>query len=55
MPAFDRAGKNIESAETLTLSTTSPLGTRDEIRKLVRMALIPHWRIAKLASEIHQI
>jgi hypothetical protein len=31
MPAFDLATNNIESDETLTLSATNPLGTRDEI------------------------
>ena len=50
MPAFDRAAKNIESAETLTLSTTNPLGTREEIRKPIRMALIPPLENRKVAS-----
>src|ERR1700730_16999203 len=31
MLAFDLATNNIESDETLTLSATNPLGTRDEI------------------------
>jgi hypothetical protein len=31
----------IISSDSMTLSTTNPLGTRDEIRKLDPMALIP--------------
>ena len=41
-PAADLTPKIIESDESLTLSTANPLGTRDEIRSPVRMALIPH-------------
>ena len=53
--ASDRTAKIIESAESLTLSTTNPLGTREEIRKSVRMALIPQLENRKVANEIHRM
>src|SRR5665647_3706404 len=40
-PPADRTVKIKASDESLTLSTANPLGTRDEIRSPVRMALIP--------------
>ena len=52
MPASDRTVKIIESGESLTLSTANPLGARDEIRKPVRMALIPPLENRKVASEL---
>ena len=41
MPLFDLAAKIIESQESLTVSTTKPLGTGDEIQMPVFMALFP--------------
>lgn len=41
---FRSTARTIESAELLTPSNTKPLGTNDEIRKSVRMALILRWR-----------
>jgi len=52
--AADRTAKIIESGESLTLSTTKPLGTSDEIRSPVRMALIPPLENRKPASELHR-
>ena len=53
--AFDLTAKIIESDESLTLSTTKPLGTSEEIRMPVLMALIPPLENRKLASEFHQM
>ena len=40
VPLFDLTAKIIESHESLTVSTTKPLGTSEEIRMPVFMALI---------------
>ena len=40
MPLFDLADKIIESHELLTVSTTKPLGTSEEIQMPVFMAMI---------------
>lgn len=44
--ATDWTVKIIKSDESLTLSTLKSLGTIDEMRSPVRMALIPRWRTA---------
>jgi hypothetical protein len=49
--ASDRTVKIIDSDESLTLSTTNPLGTRDEIRKQVRMALFLQLANPKTSAE----
>ena len=41
MPFSDLTTKIIESDESLTVSTTNPLGTSEEIRMPVFMVLIP--------------
>jgi len=50
----DRTVKIRASDESLTLSTANPLGTRDEIRSPVRMALIPPLENRKVASRNHR-
>jgi putative transposase len=52
VPTSERTVKIIKSTESLTLSTAKPLGTRDEIRKPVRMVLIPRWRTIKSPAEV---
>jgi hypothetical protein len=54
-PPSDRTAKIIESDESLTLSITNPLGTSDEIRTPVRMALIPPLENRKLGRKNHQM
>jgi hypothetical protein len=55
MSVSDLTTKLIESDESLTVSTTKPLGTSEEIRKPVLMALIPPLENRNIASEYHQI
>jgi hypothetical protein len=52
MPLFDLAAKIIESHESLTVSTTKPLGTREEIQMPVFMALILPLRTASSSVNI---
>ncbi len=55
MPLSDLTTKLIESDESLTVSTTNPLGTSEEIRMPVLMVLIPPLENRKLASEYHRM
>jgi hypothetical protein len=55
MPLCDLAAKIIESYELLTVSTTKPLGTSEEIQMPVFMVLILPLEHCKLASEYHQM
>src|ERR1700761_6631038 len=55
--ASDLTARISESIESLTPSNTKPLGTSDEIRKPVRMALILHLRTTvarQTSSEMSQ-
>jgi hypothetical protein len=54
-PLSARTAIIIESDESLTLSITNPLGTRDEIRMPARMVLIPPLENRKLGRKHHQI
>jgi hypothetical protein len=38
-----------------TLSAASPLGTKERLPKLRRMALILQWKQRKLATTLHRI
>ncbi|WP_247385779.1 hypothetical protein, partial [Bradyrhizobium sp. 84] len=51
--ASDRTARITESSESLTPSNTKPLGTSDEIRKPVRMALILRLR-TQSPGKLHQ-
>ena len=53
--ALDLTTKIIESTESLTVSTTNPLGTREEIRMPVLMALIPPLENRELTSQYHRM
>jgi hypothetical protein len=55
MPAPDRTAKIIESDESLAFSITNPLGTSDEIRMPVRMALIPPLGEREVTSKYHRM
>jgi hypothetical protein len=52
--ASARAVTTIVSAARLTLSTASPLGTREEIRNLVGMALIPSGKQHQSGSQLNR-
>jgi hypothetical protein len=51
----DLTTRIIESDESLTVSTTNPLGTSDEIWMPVLMLLIPPFENRELASQYHQM
>jgi hypothetical protein len=51
----DLTTKLIESDESLTVSTTKPLGTSEEIRMPVLMVLIPPLENRNIASEYHRM
>jgi hypothetical protein len=51
----DLTTRIIESDESLTVSTTNPLGTSDEIWMPVLMLLIPPLENRELASQFHQM
>jgi hypothetical protein len=55
MSPSDLTAKISESDESLTVSTTNPLGTSDETRMPVRMALIPLLENRKLICEYHRM
>lgn len=55
MSVSDLTTKLIESDESLTVSTTNPLGTSEEIRMPVLMVLIPPLENRNIASEYHRM
>jgi hypothetical protein len=55
MSVSDLTTNLIESDESLTVSTTNPLGTSEEIRMPVLMVLIPPLENRNIAGEYHRM